>query len=787
MAPHHSRGNGHSSEPYHFFKVVLQETIQEGKLVLPTKFARDYGNALSSPVFFKVRNGEVWELELTKCDGKIWLQNGWQKFAEHYSLEFGHFLVFRYEGNCHFHVLIFDKSASEIAYPYLNNNEDIQQQEVKIKESEDDDSIQIINNISSGMRQKPELQCPRPHKMMRANSSDKTERGLKFESVATRFGHNNGFSTGKGKVQGLNFVEKCKALQRVCSGFKTENPSFLVVMQPAYVALSSSHSFSLRIPKEFSSKYLMDHGDVILCDSNGKTWSAEYHSVLGSNKRRYAYLRNGWGTFVQDNNLQVGDVCAFELIDSIDISFKVFIYPGKEAGFHRSQAFTDVSCPAKRVAGTSSSHRGCLEPLKSCETALQRAKKAREKALQRAQAFTSENPFFVVVLQRSYVLGTHALRIPSEFSRKYFKSTLTSIDVVLCLSNGKSWPAEYHQRSIGGPNGRICNGWRAFVKDNKLKVGDVCVLEMTDDTKISFTVFIFNAIADANCQPSQGVMRSNTVCRVQQVKFDEKSQALQRASAAFKSENPFFLVFIQPTYLALTSSHTYSLCIPKEFSRKYLMDHDNNIKVGDVCAFELINCIEITFKVFISRVKEADFHGSQAFTDVFCPAKREAGTSSTHRGCLEPLMACETALQRAKKAREKALQKAQTFTSENPFFIVVLQQSYVLGTHALYIPDVFSRKHFKRTLTSVDVVLCLSNGKSWPAQYHQKSSGRPNGRICAGWKAFVKDNELKVGDVCVLEMTDDIKISFKVYIFKAIAEANCQPFAEANSQPSQGV
>lgn len=53
----------------------------------------------------------------------------------------------------------------------------------------------------------------------------------------------------------------------------------------------------------------------------------------------------------------------------------------------------------------------------------------------------------------------------------------------------------------------ICNGWSAFVKDNRLKDGDVCVFEMTDDTKISFKVFIFHAIAvaDADCFPSQGM------------------------------------------------------------------------------------------------------------------------------------------------------------------------------------------------------------------------------------------------------------------------------------------
>ncbi|XWS33686.1 hypothetical protein CRYUN_Cryun22dG0104200 [Craigia yunnanensis] len=630
MASNHGRGNGYSPEPHHFFKVVLDDTIRDGKLGIPHKFARDYGNALSSPVFIKVPTGEVWEVELTKCDGKIWLQNSWQNFAEHYSLEFGHFLVFRYEGNCRFHVLIFDRTATEIEYPYATDNEKIHQQEVKIEESEDDEPAQIINDISTGMREKPELQCPRPHKMMRANPSDKTERSSKFGSIAAGFKHNNGFSAGKGemrstmvcRVQQVKSDEKSKALQRASSSFKSTNPFFLAFMQPSYVALSSKRICSLAIPKEFSRKYMNNHGDVILYDSKGNTWAAEYRPTLGSKSGRYIKLCNGWGTFVRDNNLQVGDVCAFELINCIEISFRVFIYEGKKADFHGSRAFTDVFCPAKREAGTSSSHRGCREPLKACEPALQRALKARERALQRALAFTSENPFFVVVLRPSYV-QTHALCITNQFARKHFKSTLTNVDVILCLSNGKSWPAEYHQRSVGNPNGRICNGWRAFAKDNNLKIGDVCVLEMTDDTKISFKVFIFQAIADANCHPSQGVSQKPLGLTSPSPKAAREKASMppffkrvvlslhlkeKRVGIPFRFVEQYFKPNIQMLILQvadrswpvkITSNPYYRLA--KLTSGWIEFARENFLREGDICVYELDTVSNGLLKVSISR------------------------------------------------------------------------------------------------------------------------------------------------------------------------------------------
>ncbi|OMP02101.1 hypothetical protein COLO4_11358 [Corchorus olitorius] len=255
----HGRWNGHLLEPHHFFKIVLEDAIQEGKLKIPSRFARDYGNALSNPVLLKVPTGAMWEVELTKCDGKIWLENGWKKFSEHYSLKHGYFLVFRLEGNSQFHVLIFDTSASEIKYPNGNRDEEIQPQEVKIEESEEEESIQIIDDISACRRDKPELQCGRPYKMMRTNPGDKTEN-------ITRFGCHNGSSVGKhvGKstavCRQLNSFEKSKVLQR--AGFNSHNPYFILVMQSTYVGLGA-RSMYLAIPTDFARKHLKDDHGII--------------------------------------------------------------------------------------------------------------------------------------------------------------------------------------------------------------------------------------------------------------------------------------------------------------------------------------------------------------------------------------------------------------------------------------------------------------------------------------------------------------------------------------------
>ncbi|KAK6258454.1 B3 DNA binding domain - like 3 [Theobroma cacao] len=490
MASSHRKGNDHSTfttESPHFFKIILPETLRDGKLGIPTKFVKKYGNGMSSPALLKVPNGEVWKVELTKSDGKVWLKNGWQEFLNHYSLEYGHFLVFRYEGNCNFHVIIFDRSASEIEYPYTSNNHGQHKElpEEKIEESEGDNSIQILEDIapSRKTREKSHLSCLRPHKMMRStNSANKTESNLKSESLFPQFRY-DGSPARKGdkstrsrhRIQKLKDDNKAKALQRA-RAFKSANPFFLLVMQPSYVGFKST--CRLAVPNNFVRKHLMKEDCVVnLCNSNGKTWTVSFH-CREKERKLNASLQSGWKTFANDNNIQVGDVCVFELTNCIEISFKVCIYQGK----------TDVFHPVKRNAGKSSTGQDYQKPLNAFEKA---------KAIQIASAFRSENPSFAVVLQPSYV-HLNKLSVPEKFARKFFKKKHN--EVILRLSNGKSWPVKYYQHSIRTPSAKLCNGWRKFVLDNKLEVGDVCVFELTEGIETSFKVTIYRkqAIEDAN-------------------------------------------------------------------------------------------------------------------------------------------------------------------------------------------------------------------------------------------------------------------------------------------------
>lgn len=61
-----------------------------------------------------------------------------------------------------------------------------------------------------------------------------------------------------------------------------------------------------------------------------------------------------------------------------------------------------------------------------------------------------------------------------------------------------------NQKTKNKINFRLTSGWKAFVKDNNLKVGNVCTFELIDGTKLTFLVHIFRETDSSNCSTSQG-------------------------------------------------------------------------------------------------------------------------------------------------------------------------------------------------------------------------------------------------------------------------------------------
>ncbi|GMJ07957.1 REPRODUCTIVE MERISTEM 39, REDUCED VERNALIZATION RESPONSE 1 [Hibiscus trionum] len=430
----------------HFFKIILESTIRNKKLGIPKKFEKKYGNKLSNSVLLSVPSGDTWRVELTKSDGVVWLQNGWQDFFVFYSLQKGHLLLFKYEGNDKFQVVIFDMSTSEIEYPCKSHirdhtsGEQVCRQLVK-EEAKDDIGDEIVHEIPPTKeitKKKPQASCSKPRKKQKISKKVKNEDDC--EDLP------NGEEDLQTEVPGY-----ANALLRA-RAFKSENPFFLVTMQPSYIEPGRK----ICIPKDFSLKFLKEKtDDLTLCNSGGKTWPARYWRYITSHKYTKTTIHIGWEPFMQENNLKAGDVCVFELISQTEIKLKVLIYRQDTSGSF---------------------------PLESKQN-------LKAIALQRAGNFKSIHPFFKVVMQPIY-LYRNSLNVPYKFVREHLDEEKTK--AVLQVADGRTWNVKFTVNVLtGGQRKAEFYPWRTFAWDNNLGRGDVCVFELINRHENAFKVSIF--------------------------------------------------------------------------------------------------------------------------------------------------------------------------------------------------------------------------------------------------------------------------------------------------------
>ncbi|KAH7520550.1 hypothetical protein FEM48_Zijuj08G0155800 [Ziziphus jujuba var. spinosa] len=274
-----------------FIVVVRESTLQDGKLNIPEKFVSRNGIRLKELIVLKVGNsGRYWEMKLEKeDDGKVWLCQGWKDFEDHYSIQHGNFLLFKYQGNYNFKVIIFNKTATEIAYPTKSKSYRPTANDHDETDS-DSGSVQILD-VPNTKKAKP-------------------TKGGKIKSTK-RFKH----------AVDMDTDQKATAIQRA-EVFKSKNPFFWISLPTTYVVQRY-----MNIPKKFFENHLGDKStNVILKNSKGGTWLVQYVFKIVK-KKPIGKFCTGWNKFVRDNNVQVGDVCHFELIKGHQISFRVRIFP----------------------------------------------------------------------------------------------------------------------------------------------------------------------------------------------------------------------------------------------------------------------------------------------------------------------------------------------------------------------------------------------------------------------------------------------------------------------------
>ncbi|KAJ9175685.1 hypothetical protein P3X46_014217 [Hevea brasiliensis] len=331
-----------------FFKIILQSTALEGRLRIPIKFVKKYGNCLSSPMILEIPTGNTWQVELLKNGDDVWLEKGWQEFSEYHSLKHGHLLLFKYEGECNFSVLIFDMSAVEIEYP----GRDIHSgKETKKQENVGDLKSKAQNYGSKGNQSTPiqiedsdyavEIECPgRDIHSGRDTKKQENEEDLKSKAL------NNGSTSNQstpiqiedsdcstqefrvksnesrseksvGKQAGRPSSSNVSTALEAANKFTSSYP-YLKVIMDAY----RKGPLYLRIPITFIREHMKCETHTVGLKVAEKTWLVNLYV-----SKRSGQLCGGWPVFVRENCLKKGDICIFELVGRRMMNVHIFRRP----------------------------------------------------------------------------------------------------------------------------------------------------------------------------------------------------------------------------------------------------------------------------------------------------------------------------------------------------------------------------------------------------------------------------------------------------------------------------
>ncbi|GER30830.1 apocytochrome f, partial [Striga asiatica] len=503
-----------------------------------------------------------------------------------------------------------------------------------------------------------------------------------------------------------------------------KNPFFISFMHKCYV--QNKHILNVSYP--FARRNLPHLGTMsIILVTNGKEWLV----TCRKGKRRAELLTIGWRKFVQDNGIKLGDVCVFEVADRTD---------------NKGNELVMARTPEQKLR-----HR--------------------------------RNTFFKILFGDDF---TRRLRIPSEFARIQAGALLGKVK--LKISGGPTWDVSVEKMEDGSI--WFCKGWAEFFEDMELKLFDFLIF-LWCAKKSTFEVCGYgkNACAKgtfrrACCNGDEGSARLENDLKEEASFSDGEDEAKSGGS------NPCFKIILKPY-------HQYRLQVPKDFllaaglvgKEGVCLDYEGGHPVCvELKSRRRIGFVEIVngwpkFQSINKLVREENEssddddddnsdadetkypihdkkrNGKGKSQEIMKKRKGKAKNQENMRGISSRLKEERPNFDGSSsdvKETWDAYQKAEAFVSsrtpKKPCFISFMHKTYVRNKHSLNVPFPFGRRNLPH-LGILSIVL-VTDGKEWLVKCLKREHCAK--LLTAGWRKFVQDNEIKLGDACVFEVADGI-------------------------------
>ncbi|KAK7310473.1 hypothetical protein RJT34_08025 [Clitoria ternatea] len=545
----------------------------------------------------------------------------------------------------------------------------------------------------------------------------------------------------------------------------------LNVRKPHFYEVYSSafSSERLRIPDGFI--HHMDgrvYGLVSLTGPSGNSWTVQLIKQESD-----LFFHCGWSTFVVDHRLECGDLLVFRYEGHLNFTVQVFDKGAceKEAAFH-----SECSQNLCEFDNSKGQKRDTMENSSSDDVVGCVRKKMRSSTIQ-----NQELELGIVGKE----LARYGVVRPISMFREIEETSKE------CLVNDV--PVPFHMEN--------CNEEAAILyrsgKEDEKKVAQSFISSFPYFVRIMKS---FNVSGSYTLNiPYQFSMAHLPNCKIKIILHNLKGE--------------HWTVNSVPTTRVHTS---HTLC-----GGWMAFVRGNNIKVGDICIFELVHECELRVhvagvgkdglcqvekvafskpsitchktsrhmpvnpKVSTKCIKKVDLSdkklskiGQETVLSIDLKNSGRASNTSKKMGLSTQSKASQKklAVQRKHRVEDELSSQAkaglrmlfaldeqriaQAFTSPFPNFVKIMKKFNVSGSYTLKIPYQFSAAHLPMYKT--EVMLRNSRGECWTVNSVPDAKGRTVHTFCGGWMAFVRDNDINFGDTCIFELVGQCEM--KVYI-----------------------
>lgn len=518
----------------HFIK-GFNPNISFHQLKIPSKFGKHLEGKTSGTVSLTGPSGNTWQADLAEQTDGLFILDGWTAFVRDHFLENGDSLVFRYDSDLHFTVQIFDQSSCEKETAFSAEcHQDLSIFDQHFGKKREREYSSLLTNTVDYLPKKARIS--QAHDAI--NVAD-MQLGLQ-ESINGRcevadFINNAEFCGSALKntiTPALPLSEVCpdddelgrisaSEAEKIAQSFTSSFPHFTQVMK----RFNISGSYTLNVPYQFATAYLPNcKVKLVLHNLKGESWTV--NSIPTTRVQTSHTFCGGWLSFVRGNNINVKDVCIFELIGKCELRVNILrvrqepldyehcdsegltngtsqkvngsltkkvkgktrktqslaMIEGQKVAFSIEKVKCGIAAKgsvagsqSRSTNGKSGKTRGLQEKRGSNMMGFMSMKSAPEEKIA-AESFITSFPYFVRVMKKFNVGGSYTLKIPYQFSMEHLPSCRT--EIMLHNLKGECWTVNSIPTFKVQTLHTFCGGWMAFVRDNGIQMGDICIFEL---------------------------------------------------------------------------------------------------------------------------------------------------------------------------------------------------------------------------------------------------------------------------------------------------------------------